>query len=328
MATTADRTSLRSTTAAWTTALVLLVGFMAFYRPQAVCMAAPTPVAPVAEQEDPAAVEAAVEAWATMWAEIETEGVDALDPGVSVAGAQYAGDTCGMRYRRLYRKVAPEDRERMIIASFANDPQLMRRVLEPVLASPEPGIRARAAVELARIALREEDADRAAVALDEVAGLALPPACEADVRYLRGRVAQQRGDTDAALDALGAATELDRGFWNAWRDQIPLLVRALHESPQRTAQCLHRSRRLIEILGLLPQLANDASQFGKLALLLDRTGAQSSATLLASALMWQWAGQEEHGRRVLQRAMDAPALLPAACEREVRIRIADGLADA
>ena len=328
MATTPDSASSRSISAAWTVALALLVGLMALYRPQAVCVAAPAPVEPVAEQEDPAAIEAAVQAWEQMWAEIEAEGVDALDPGVNVAGAQHAGDTCGMRYRRLYRRVSSEDRERMIIASFANDPQLMRRVLEPVLASPEPGIKARAAVELARVALREEDTDRAAAALDEVAGLPLPPACEADVHYLRGRVAVHRGDMYAALEALSAATELDRGFWNAWRDQIPLLVRVLHESPQRTTECLHGSRRLIENLGLLPQLANDVSQFGKLALLLDRMGAHSSATLLASGLMWQWAGQEAHGRRVLERAMDAPALLPAACEREVRARIADRLDDA
>ena len=328
MTTSGDRTFSRPISAVWTVALALLVGLMAFYRPQAVCVAAPAPVDPTAEQEDPVVVEDAVKAWEKMWAEIEAEGVDALDPGVSVAGAQYAGDTCGMRYRLLYRKVAPQDRERMIIAAFANDPQLVRRVLEPVLASPDSGIKARAAVELARVALREEDADRAAAALDQVTGLPLPPACEADMHYLRGRVAQQRGDMDAALDALSAATELDRGFWNAWRDQIPLLVRALHESPRRTAECLHHTRRLIEILGLLPQLADDVSQFGKLALLLDRMGAHSSATLLASALMWQWAGQEAHGRRVLQRAMDAPARLPAACEREVRVRIADGLEEA
>ena len=328
MATSGDRTPSRSISTAWTVALALLLGLMAFYRPQAVCMAASTPVALSAEQEDTAAVDAAVEAWENMWAAIEAEGVDALGPGVNVAGAQYAGDTCGMRYRRLYRKIAPQDRERMIIAAFANDPELVRLVLEPVLASPNPGIRARAAVELARVALREEDAVRAAAALDEIQGLALAPACEADVHYLRGRVAQQRGDMYAALDALNAATTLDRGFWNAWRDQIPLLVWALHESPRRTAQCLHHTRRLIEILGLLPQLADDASQFGKLALSLDRMDAHSSATLLASALMWQWAGQEAHGRSVLQRAMDTPALLPAACEREVRARIADGLDDA
>ena len=61
---------------------------------------------------------------------------------------------------------------------------------------------------------------------------------------------------------------------------------------------------------------------------MDRMGSQSSATLLASALMWQWAGQEVYGRTVLQRAMNAPALLPAACERQVRARIADGLEEA
>lgn len=327
--TSGDRSSPRSISAAWTIALVLFVGLMAFHHhPQAVCMSISTPVDPNAEQEDPGDVEAAVEAWEKMWAELEAEGVDALGPGVNVAGAQYAGDTCGMRYRGLYRKVAPKDRERLIIAAFANDPQLVRRALEPVLASPDHSIKARAAIELARVALREEDADQATAALDKMQGLALPAACEADVLYLRGRVAQQRGDMDAALGALGAATALDRGFWKAWHDQIPLLVRALHESRQRTADCLHHTRRLIEILGLLPQLADDVSQFGKLALLLDRMGAHSSATLLASGLMWQWAGQDVHGRRVLQRAMGAPALLPAACEREIRIRIASGLDNA
>ena len=328
MADTVDRTSSRPISAAWIAALALLVALMAFYRPQAVCVPAPTPAAAVAEQEDPAAIEAAVQTWQAMWDKIETEGVDALDPGVNVAGAQYAGDTCGMRYRRLYRGVSRETRERMVIAAFSNEPRIKRQVLEPLLASPEPGIKARAAVELARVALRQKDADRADAALDEAAGLVLPPACEADVHYFRGRVALHRGDMHAAYEALAAATERDRGFWNAWRDQIPLLVRTLHESPQRTAECLERTRRLIEVLGLLPQLANDVGQFGKLALMLDRMGAHSSATLFASALMWQWAGQEVHGRSVLKRAMDAPAMLPAACEREVRARIADRLGDA
>lgn len=323
-----DSTFSRPISAAWIVALALLVGVMALYRPEAVCIPATTPADRATEQEDPAAVQAAVQAWQEMWQELEAEGVDALDLGVNVAGAQYAGDTCGMRYRRIYRGVASETRERMVIAAFANDPRIKRQVLEPLLASSDPGIKARAAVELARVALRQKDADRAEAALDEATGLALPPACEADVHYLRGRVALHRGEMRAALEALTAATERDRGFWNAWRDQVPILVQALHESPQRTAECLHRTRRLIEILGLLPQLANDAGQFGKLALMLDRMGAHSSATLLASALMWQWAGQEEHGRSILRRAMDAPALLPAACEREIRSRIAGGLGEA
>ena len=327
MAGAVDRRSLQPVTAAWLAALAVLLGLLAFHRPQAVCVA-PPPADLGAEQEDPEAVEAAVEAWQEMWKELETEGVDALDPGVDIAGAQYAGDTCGMRYRRLYRGVAPETRERLVIAAFANDPGLKRQVLEPLLASRDPQIKARAAVELARVALRQGDPGLAEAALGEVAGLELAPACEADVHFLRGRIALRRGDTVSALAALSAATAQDRGYWNAWRDQIPLLVHALHETPQRTTDCLHRTRRLIEILGLLPQLANDVGQFGKLALLLERLGARSSATLLASGLMWQWAGQDAHGRSVLIRAMDAPALLPAVCEREIRSRIAGALDDA
>ena len=327
MADAADRTSLRQVTVAWAAALALLLGLMAFYRPQAQCMPAPPPD-PDVECEGPGECQTEVQAWQKMWRELEAKGVDALDPGVNVAGAQYAGDTCGMRYRRLYGGVPSETRERMVIAAFANDPRIKRELLEPLLASPDPKIKARAAVELARVALREDDPDGADAALDEVAGLVLPPACEADMHYLRGRVALRRGEMHAALEALAVATERDSGFWNAWRDQVPILVHALHESPQRTTDCLYRTRRLIEILGLLPQLANDVRQFGKLALMLDRLGAHSSATLLASGLMWQWAGQAVHGRSVLQRAQDAPQRLPAACEREIRARIASGLEDA
>ena len=328
MTSAADRASPWAVSAAWAAALALLLGLMTVYRPQAVCMAASASEVQGAEPEDPAAVENEKEAWRAMWEQIETEGVDALDPEVDVAGAEYAGDTCGMRYRRIYRRVSRDTRERMVIAAFANDPQVKRQVLEPLLASPHPPIRGRAAVELARVALREGDPDAAQAALDAATGLALAPACEADVYYLRGRIALHRGETQAALDALATAAERDRGFWNAWRDQVPLLVDVLHESPRRTTDCLRHARRLIEILGLLPQLADDAGQFGKLALMLDRLGSHSSATLLASALMWQWAGQDAHGRSVLQRAMQTPVLLPAACEREIRARIAIGLEDA
>ena len=216
----------------------------------------------------------------------------------------------------------------MVIAAFANDPQVKRQVLEPLLTSPHPPIRGRAAVELARVALREGDPDAAQAALDAAAGLALAPACEADVHYLRGRVALHRGETQAALDALATATGAGPRLLDAWRDQVPLLVGVLHESPRRTTDCLRHARRLIEILGLLPQLANDAGQFGKLALMLDRLGSHSSATLLASALMCNGPDRTPMAGAVLQRAMRTPVLLPAACEREIRARIAIGLEDA
>ena len=111
-------------------------------------------------------------------------------------------------------------------------------------------------------------------------------------------------------------------YWNAYRDRLPVLVGALHEPQQGVAACLRQARTLIEVLGLLPQLADDTRQFAKLALSLERLGVRSSATLLASGLTWRWAGQEVHGRGVLARGLEAPVLLPVSCEREMRARIA------
>ena len=147
------------------------------------------------------------------------------------------------------------------------------------------------------------------------------------MRYLEGRIAIHRGDAAAALGAFAAANALDPGYWNAYRDRLPILVRALHEPGQSAAACLRHARTLIEVLALLPQLADDTRQFAGLALSLDRLGARSSATLLASGMMWRWAGQKAHSRGVLARALDAPRLLPAACEREMRARIVIALED-
>ena len=319
--------SLPPVSVGWAVAFTLLLVLLAWYRPRAIC-SPNAATEPPAGQEDPVTVEAALAAWQEMWKDLEAEGVDALDPGLNVPGAQYAGDTCGMRYRRLYRDVTPAARERLVIAAFANDPRVKQRVLEPLLASPSESTRGRAAVELARVALRNNAPGQADAALDETIGLGMPEVCEADVHYLRGRAALHRGEMDAALDALTMATDRDRGYWNAWRDQVPILVHALHETPQRTSDCLNRTRRLIEILGLLPQLANDTGQFGKLALSMERLGAHSSSTLLAAGVMWRWAGQVAHGRSVLVRALNTPPRLPPTCEREIRARIVRELEDA
>ena len=311
--------------AAWLGGLALFLALMGTHRPHVICAPDAAAAVPMAQTEDPAEVQAAIEAWEHMWEELTTEGVGVLAPDIHVAGARYAGDTCGMRYRRLYRGVDVEARERLVIAAFANDPETKRRLLRPLLESPDARIRARAAVELARVALRRGDLDAAKAALHRSAGLDLPPACEADRHYLEGRIAARRGDTTAALSQFAAASARDPGYWNAYRDRLPMLVRVLNEPGQGTAACLRHARSLIEVLGLLPQLADDSRQFAKLALSLEQLGAHSSATLLASGVAWLWAGQETHGRRVLSRALDAPELLPAVCERAMRMRIAIAL---
>ena len=313
--------------AVWLGGLALFLGIMVLHRLEVICVADAAPGTAKAQGEDPEAMRAALEAWKRMWSALDAEGVDALAPDVRIAGARYAGDTCGMRYRRLYRGIDRKTREQLVIAAFANDPEVKRRLLSPLLDSSEPRIRARSAVELARVALRRGDPDAAEAALGRSAGLKLPAACEADLHYLKGRIALRRGDAAGALEAFAAASARDPGYWNAYRERLPVLVRALHDADQGPAACLRRARNLIEVLGLLPQLADDTRQFSRLALSLERLGARSSATLLASGVTWKWAGQEAHGRSVLASALEAPELLPAACEREVRARVVLALED-
>lgn len=306
--------------AAWFAGLALFFGLIAVYRPGTVCVH--DAAASAAGVEQLAEVQAELAAWEELWDELEAEGLDSLAPEVRIAGARYAGDTCGMRYRRLYRGLDGETRERFVIAAFANDPETKRELLRPLLNATDHQIRARAATELTRVALRQGDAAAAESALRQGQGLDLPDSCEADRRYLEGRIAVHRGQAAMALEAFEAANALDPGFWNAYRDRLPVLVRALHGADLNVSTCLRHARTLIEILGLLPQLADDTRQFAKLALSLERLGARSSATLLASGLTWRWAGQGAYGHDVLTRGLQAPEVLPAPCEREMRARIA------
>ena len=306
--------------AAWIGGLAALLCLMIFEQPELVYESGAASAA-ADGREDLAQIQASLEAWKRLWTQLEAEGVATLSPEVRIAGARYAGDTCGMRYRRLYRGIDGEARERLVIAAFANDPEIKQQVLEPLTGSPDTRVRARAAAELARVALRRGDTGAAEGALQRAKGLDLPPACQADIHYLEGRIAVHRSETSAALTAFAVANTLDPGFWNAYRDRLPVLVHALHDPDQHVAACVDRARVLIEVLGLLPQLARDTRQFAKLALSLERLGVRSSATLLASGMMWRWAGEEAYGRTVLARGREAPELLPPACEREMRERI-------
>ena len=300
--------------AAWLAGLALFLGFMALRAPETVCAPGKSPP----DGGDPARIRAELDSWERMWAEIEADGVKALDRRETVAGAFHAGDTCGMRYRGLYTGVDPGARDRLALAAFANDPEVKTRILESLPEPADARLRARVAAELARVALRRGDLAAAAAALDRTAGEDLPAPCEADAHYLRGRIALGRGDSPAALEAFAAAAARDPGFWNAHRDRIPLLVAALREPGQAPAACLRHARQLIEAVGQLPQLADDTRQFAALALSLERLGARSSATRLATGLTWRWAGRTERGRGILAGISDAPDTLPAVCERTMR----------
>ena len=308
---------------AWLGGMVFFLLVIALHQPEVICMRDGAST----EAQECAETQAALAAWQEMWNALETEGIDALAPDPRAVGVRPAGDTCGMRYRRLFRGVEARTRERFVIAAFSNDWEAKQRLLRPLLESADARIRARATIELVRVALRRGDPDQAARVLRQHAASDLPAPCEADLHYLEGRIAVHRGNPAVALDAFATASMLDPGYWNAYRDRLPILVGVLHASDQSAARCLNHARALIETLGLLPQLADDSRQFAKLARAVEKLGARSSATLLASGMAWRWAGQETHGLKTLARALDTPALLPAACEREMRARITIALED-
>lgn len=180
-------------------------------------------------------------------------------------------------------------------------------------------------VEFARVTLRQSKPEAAEAALIRAREHDLPAPCKADRQYLLGRVVLLRGDPEAALDAFTNAGIRDPGFWNAYRDRMPLLVRVLRETGRNPAVCLERARALIEAIGIMPQLADDTRQFAKLALLLGESDLRSSATLLAAGLSWVWAGNDSYGRGILEQALQAPRTLPEACEQAIRSRAASAL---
>ena len=118
---------------AWLAGLALLLALIALHRPGVVCVQEAS-----AGVENPAEVQAELAAWEELWAELDDKGVDALAPQVRIAGARYAGDTCGMRYRRLYRGVEAATRERLAIAAFANDAETKQGLLRPLLDALRP----------------------------------------------------------------------------------------------------------------------------------------------------------------------------------------------
>lgn len=309
---------------AWATGAALFYAAVTLLSPDSTC-ALPDAASAPAAADNSTDLATALEAWDKMWTAIEEDGAEAFDVDIERAGARYAGDTCGMRYRRLYRNVAPKDREQLAIAAFSNDPETKRRILEPLTGSPNPAVRGRAAIELARVELRQSKPGAAEAALIRAGRHDVPEPCEADRQYLFGRVALLRGDPETALDAFTNASVRDPGFWNAYRDRIPLLVRLLRETGRNSAVCLERARRLIETIGIMPQLADDTRQFAELALLLGESDFRSSATLLASGLSWVWAGDDSYGRGVLEQALHAPQTLPEACEQAIRRRAASAL---
>lgn len=255
------------------------------------------------------------ERWDALWQELEHDGVEALAVTVESPDLRPAGDTCGMRYRNLFRHAATTAHFKMRLAAFSNEPAQKLALLDELTLAEDAVTRFRAGVETARIALRkgEPAAALALIAALDVEGV--PAACQADAHFVAASAAIQLDDLAAAEAALERAVDADAGFWNARRVQTEVLSRLLVQRRQDPAACLARTRRIIENLGALTSLANDLRQLRDLASNADRQWSRTNpALMLMATLGYRWAGDPERAEVARAAIVTNTGRLPQACE--------------
>ena len=315
-ATPADRVGHRrlAALAAWAAAAALAVTLI-FVRP---------PTSDCTEREATADARAA---WEALWATLDTGGREAA--AAAPAGSadpetvQPAGDTCGIRHAGAWGEDKRDANavQRLALAAFVQDPDAARNLLAPLADAPDPRIRARAALEHTRLALRAGDLVDAERRLADVDVDTLPTPCRADVAELQGRIAAAQGDRDAALQALVEAVAADP-WHRAAHEQLALeLVHALPNA-RDDAACLKRARDLIAVTARLPDLVRTGPGFAGLARRLEQAAAGHSAALLAAATAWEWAGEPGRVTAALAASETALDTLPAGCRAAVAARIA------
>jgi tetratricopeptide (TPR) repeat protein len=271
------------------------------------------------------ATRAAIDAWETLWEQIDTQGVAALRPETSDPSLRAAGDTAFMRYRDLWAPLDnPADQLAFQLAALSSDPARKGALIQPLTESATPLIRFRAQLELARLARRGEDLPRAqAAAHAALAVAAVPERARADAWFILGDIAREQHRLADAETALDAAIAADPGFWDARRLRLDVLAQQLARPRQHQAACLDRTRRMIEDLGALPALAEDQTQFRDLADRFARTDTPPHVALvLIAGLGYHWSGASERARAVLAEAERRRGRLPRACERLILERIA------
>ena len=272
--------------------------------------------------------DAAVAQWEALWTTIKTEGERSLAPGIEDRSLRAAGDTVFMRYRNLWHKVDHSVRQRFQMAALANDPQQKLKLLQPLIETDDPQVRFRALLEIARVQLRlrafeQVDARaRQALAIADIA-----PRIAADAHFILGYAALEQHDLQRAEEELSKAVAYDPGFWDARQTQLLVLSRQLGRPRQRLADCLNRTRLLIENLGAMPVLAQSRTQFRDIA---DRFGAQAlpanPAFRLLAGLGYLWAGDSGRARAVLSKAKQTHSTLPQQCEALIIARVNELLA--
>lgn len=265
---------------------------------------------------------AALERWQAFWAQVAEQGVEALRPAPGEPSLRAAGDTAFMRYRNLWGEVSPSARLAFQAAALANAPERKLALLRPLTQDPDPRLRFRAWLEIARVQLRRRDLvaarETARSALD-VPGL--PERIRADAHFVQGYAALKAGDLETAETALNQAVAADPGFWDGRQTQLIVATRLLAQPRQGLARCLDRTRQLVENLGALPALAQDRTQFRDIA---DRFATQGGPTnpafALLSGLGYLWAGDRARAQATLAGAAAHRGRLPAPCEELILAR--------
>lgn len=264
-------------------------------------------------------LQAALTQWQALWSRLDSEGSRALEPDISDPSLRAAGDTAFMRYRNLWDQVPANEQRQFQLAALANSPERKARLLEPLSDSHEPLIRFRASLELARMALRQDDPVSAAQFAQAALRVPeLPAPARADAAFLLGFVAAQAGQLEQAETYLRRAIQDDPGFWDARQLQLRVLGELLAQPNNTDARCLERARELIEHLGALPALAQDRGQFRDIADHFARQSKVSSPALdLMTGMGYLWAGDAIQARARLSQAAQGRGHEQVLCQKRI-----------
>lgn len=225
-----------------------------------------------------------------------------------------AGDTAGMRYAGLWGRPPDAVRRQFQLAALANDPDLKRRLLEPLSRDRDPNVRLRAQVELAGIAMRLGDPELALQHATAAPNGVTQPQMLADIRFLEAMAWSALGQDEATLTLLRTAIDLDPLFWNARLELMGASLRRLADDQLTANDCQRHLASLLETIAVLPTLADNTRYFRQIADYLASGDAPPSAAAdYAAALAYAWTNDRARSLAALDRAAGALRELPRGC---------------
>jgi len=239
--------------------------------------------------------------------------------GAPAPSVRPAGDLCGMRYTGYYDGLDRSIYRRFAIIAFSNDPNYQLQALLELQQGNmnEPRIAYRAALARVYVALRANRLNDAIVSLQDAGRWDAEAAemCRADLFFLRGVIAERKGDSREALANYYDAIALDENFWNANSRLIAVLYQRLISPLKNTASCLDTTRLFLTRLRKMQSLGQNRTQFINLAeALAAKGGADSPAANLVLAHIYAWNKAPKEMQYFSQRVISSTTALPAPCQ--------------